>query len=392
LADFMVVGQPLGQQVLPGLRWMLRRYTLPDTHELRDLFREFILSAANVSREFASFLDDQQPDVVVVFNGMMFPEAAARYVAQQRGIRVITHEVSFQPNAAFFTSGQATAYPIDIPRHFELTDAHNTRLDEYLSARFEGDFSMAGIEFWPEMHGLDAEFLTKIAAFKQLVPVFTNVIFDTSQPHANTTFQHMFAWLEEIAGLIETHPDTLFVIRAHPDEMRPGTRKQSRESVRDWVVERGLDQCANVVFIDSGEYLSSYDLIRRAKFVMVYNSSIGLEATLLNIPVLCGGRARYTAYDTVYFPTSARNYREQAQDFLAQEHISVPADFIRQARRFLYYQLFKTALPFGDFLAAHPVKGYVRLKDFELQDLHPDNNPSLRAILDGINSQGDFLV
>jgi hypothetical protein len=392
LQNFVYHGQSLGEQVLPGLRWALRRHNLPDTKELRDLFREYILSAHNVTRQFRRFLEELKPDVVILFNGQMFPEAVARYVAEEQGVRVITHEVSFQPFSAFFTEGQATAYPIDIPADFDLDDAQNHRLDDYLSARFQGDFSMAGIQFWPEMAELDAAFIAKAARFKQLVPVFTNVIFDTSQPHANAVFSDMFTWLDLIARLIEVYPDTLFVIRAHPDEMRPGTQKQSRESVHDWVEQNGLHLRDNVVFIDSHEYLSSYALIRRAKFVMVYNSSIGLEATLMNVPVLCGGKARYTAYETVFFPRSARDFREQAQSFLAADAIPVPAEFIRQARRFLYYQLFKTGLPFADFLEEGPVKGYVRLKHIPLDALHPDRSTAARVLLDGLTTGADFLV
>ena len=79
-------------------------------------------------------------------------------MAQERGIRVITHEVAFQPFSTFFTDGEATAYPIDIPEEFELSDEQNATLDTYLSKRFQGDFTMAGIRFWPEMKELDDGF------------------------------------------------------------------------------------------------------------------------------------------------------------------------------------------------------------------------------------------
>ena len=85
------------------------------------------------------------------------------------------------------------------------------------------------------------------------MPVFTNVIFDTSQSHANVIFPHMFAWLDEVAALIRNHPKTLFVIRAHPDEERPG--KAAEESVADWVEKNGIATLPNVVFVASSEYL-----------------------------------------------------------------------------------------------------------------------------------------
>jgi hypothetical protein len=202
----------------------------------------------------------------------------------------------------------------------------------------------------------------------------------------------MFTWLDQILEIIRQHPQTLFVIRAHPDEMRPGTQKQSRESVRQWVADNQVAELPNVVFIDSQEYVSSYVLIQQAKFVMVYNSSIGLEATLMGAAVLCGGKARFTQYPTVFFPQTPETYRQQAEDFLAAEHIAVPEDFRRNARRFLYYQNFRTALPFGDYLSAHPRLGYVQLENFPVEALSPAHSRTIEVIKNGVVDDKPFLV
>lgn len=377
---------PLGALVLPSLRWALRRHTLVDDRPTRLLLREYLLSAYRVAQEYARFLDEIQPETAVIFNGILYPEAAARWVARQRGLRVITHEVGFRRFSAFFSEGQATAYPLDIPAEFDLDEAQNAQLDGYLEQRFQGKFTMAGITFWPEMRGLDPSFLEKAAHFRQIVPVFTNVIFDTSQIHANTVFPHMFAWLNLILDLIRAHPETLFVIRAHPDEMRPSSTKQSRESVQAWVNANGIASLPNTVFISPEEYISSYELIQRAKFVMVYNSSIGLEASLMGAVVLTGGKARYTQYPTVHFPDSPEAYRRMAEQFLQAESLHAPAEFRRQARRFLYYQFFRASLPFEDFLQPGPMPGYVDLKSFDWKDLLPENSPTLRLLVDGISN------
>jgi hypothetical protein len=377
---------PLGRLVLPSIRWALRRHTLSDDEPTRYLLREYLRSAYNVAQEFSAFIDQVKPGVAVIFNGIMYPEATARWVAQARGLRVVTYEVGFQRFSAFFTDGEATAYPIQIPKDFELSAEQNARLDEYLEQRFQGKFTMAGIRFWPEMRGLDEAFLEKASHFRQIVPVFTNVVYDTSQVHANKVFPHMFAWLDLILEIIRLHPETLFVIRAHPDEMRPGTAKQSRESVREWVLKNGVDQLPNVVHIDSQEYISSYELIQRAKFVLVYNSSIGMEAALMGASVLCGGKARYTQYPIVFFPDTPQDYRSMAEDFLAAERIEIPSEYQRNARRFLYYQLFRASLSFEDYLQEGRRKGYVQFRPFSWQALLPENSPTLRVLVDGITN------
>lgn len=388
LSTFYFQDIPLGPLCLPGLRWILRIHHLDDDENTRYLLREYILSAWNVARRFSDFLDRTQPRAVVVFNGQFFPEATARFIARQRGIRVITHEVGLQPASAFFTDGEATAYPIHIPDEFELNDEQNARLDAYLAKRFQGDFTMAGIKFWTDMQGLDESFLQKAAGFRQIVPVFTNVIFDTSQPHANTVFEDMFDWLDLVLEVIKEHRETLFVIRAHPDELR--VRKSSRETVEGWVSSRGVDKEPNVVFVGPRETLSSYELIQKSKFVMIYNSTIGLEASIMGAPVLCAGKARFTQYPTVFFPQTVDEVRRKMKEFLEAEKIEVPPEFERNARRFLYYQLFRTSLPFGDFLEPSVRTTQTRLKSFTLGELMESD--AVKTILDGILKDGDFLL
>ncbi|MBU4224290.1 MAG: hypothetical protein KKC71_00510 [Chloroflexi bacterium] len=387
---------PLGALVLPSLRWRLRLQTLSDDEPTRFLCREFILSAWNVAREFNALLETVKPQAVVFFNGMHFPEATAAWLCRQRGVRVITHESGFQPFSGYFVEGQVTAYPITIP-DVELTPEQNARLDADLQKRWQGDFSMADIKFWNEMRGLPEELARQAAAFKQVTAVFTNVIFDTTQLHANVTFADMFAWLDALLEVIRAHPETLFIVRAHPDEARPG--KASRESVAMWVEQSGAAALPNLVFIPPQERISSYELIRRSKFVLIYNSTIGLEATLLGVPVLAAARAPFTDYGTAFFEPQRESYLRRLEAFLTADSLKatgkleassrgesrgIPEEAVTRTRRFMYYRYYRFSLPFGAFLESSLPTGYVRLKKFSWRDLFPEKSPTLRALLDGL--------
>jgi hypothetical protein len=383
LSSFEYYGLPLGFWAVNSLRWVLRRYTLKEDLQTRAFMAAFILSAYNVHQQFERLVEEVNPQAAVVFNGMFFPEAAVRHVCLSKGIRVVTHEVGIQPFSAFFTDGEATAYPMHIPEDFKLSPEMDARLDEYLSHRFSGNFTMAGIRFWPEMKQLEGNLLNKATQYKKIVPIFTNVIFDTSQVHANTIFEDMFDWLDSIRQTILDHPEVLFVIRAHPDETRAG--KESRESVADWVQRNGLISLANVVFVNSSEFVSSYDLIHRSLFVMTYNSTIGLEATLLRKPVLTAGKARYTQLPTTCYPQTKTDYLKKLGEFIRAEKIDIPVEYYQNARRFLYSQLFFTSLPFGNFVKEDGVwNGYVTLKDVTPSSMLPENSETLRVLVDGI--------
>ncbi len=391
MLSFQYEGIPLGELCLPSLRWVLRRHHLEDDKSTRILYRHYILSAYKVAKQFENLIKDAHPMAVLVFNGMQFPEATARWVAGRYDVPTYSHEVGLRLLSAFITRGEATAYPVDIPDDFRLSEAQNKRLDEYLSKRMKGDFSMAGVAFWPEMSGLDQDFVKKMDSFKQVVPIFTNVIFDTSQPHANVVFPHMFNWLDQLLPVIKAHPETLFVIRAHPDESRPG--KASRESVAEWVKASGLESLPNAVFVGPDAYFSSYEMIQRAKFVMIYNSTIGMEASIMGAPVLCAGKARFTQLDTVFFPKTQLAYFEKLAAFLAADQIDVPPEHQLNARRFLYYQLYRTSLPFDAFIKPDGIwPGFVRLTSFSWKDLLPENSTTMQVISESLLTDGDFLM
>jgi hypothetical protein len=126
--------------------------------------------------------------------------------------------------------------------------------------------------------------------------------------------------------------------------------------------------------------------------VLVYNSTIGLEAAIMGAPVLCAGKARFTQYPTVFFPQSVPEQRNKMEEFLRAEIIQVPVEFKRNARRFLYYQLFRSSLPFGDFLEPSVRTTQTRLKSFMLGMLSPEKSVAIKAFLNGVLEYKEFLL
>jgi hypothetical protein len=130
-----------------------------------------------------------------------------------------------------------------------------------------------------------------------------------------------------------------------------------------------------------------------AKFVLIYNSTIGMEASILGAPVLSAGKARFTASDVVWFPQSQQAYLAQLEELLNAESVEVPERFKINARRFLYWQLYRSSLSFEEFLEPDGLwPGYVKLKNFDWQALLPKHSNTLAVIAEGLLREGDFML
>ena len=160
-----------------------------------------------------------------------------------------------------------------------------------------------------------------------------------------------------------------------------------------WVEENRVNELDNVIFIAPNEYLSSYDLIQRSNIVLVYNSSIGLEASLMGKAVICGGKSRFTEYETVYFPNTPEEYQERVEELLGMKFSSESSNQHQaNARRFMYFQLFKASIPFDEFLEEHTQPGYVRIKALSWRQFRMENSATMKTLVEGIVHQKPFLM
>jgi hypothetical protein len=385
LADLQAVtyrDYPLGELCLPSLRHTLRRHNLLDEAGTRAIYADFILSAANVVDSFTALIEAHEPQALVVFNSYTFPEAAARAVALRHGVRAVSYEIGFRPLTAFFSHGRAPDYDLDRESIPDLTPEEDARLDAYLSRRFEGDFTMGGQRFYPEVERIGGELRARIDRHAHLVPVFSNAVYDTSQAAANTTFEDMFDWLDATLALAAEHPDTLFVVRAHPDEFRLSPRR-SRETVADWIAASGYLDWDNVMFIPPTEYVSSYDLVRAAKFAVVYNSTINVESILLGVPSISGGRGKFSndVFAPIYPDRGA--YLDQLRSWLDTNRLDLPEGWLAEARRLFYMLFFASSLDLSPYVE-RPAEGGVTIRPLSAADLDPAHSPETRIIADGI--------
>jgi len=372
---------PLGRLCAPSARWLLRRHDLAADPGARALLQRFIMGAASLATSFRELVGELKPRAFVVYNGAFYGEATVAAVARQHGVPVVSHEIGWVPGRMFIANDDATRYRIPLPEGYAPSAAEEARFDEYLARRFRGDFRMGATRFWPEMLSLPPALKARMADFQQVATVFSNVVFDTSQIYANTVFDGMFAWLQATLELAAKRPETLFVVRAHPDEFL----KQSLETVASWLQEHPARGLPNVALIPANEYVSSYDLIRASKLVIVYNSTIGLEAMILGKPVVCGGHTRYLDATAAVQPKTPERYADAIADYLDAPPATLDDGDRERARRYMHYTYFKACLDLAPWIGTGLMvpDGLLTSTAMLRREAAPEMDIIVRGVLDG---------
>ncbi len=389
LVAFEHDGFPLGRICRTSLRWALRCHHVEKQPGAREMLTHYIRSGLHLYQAFEKTLDRVRPSHVVIFNGTFYPEAIARHISLQRGFDTITFEIGHSKGSVFLTRGISTETPLPIPDDYVLNEEENHRVDAYLEKRFKGDFFMGGIKFWKKIESIPPTLQQKIERYPQMVSAYTNVVFDTTQATSHTAFESLFHWLDAVVDIARKNPKTLFIIRAHPDEQRAS--KASRETIEERLQQNGGLGLENMEFVAPQNKTSSYDLIRLSKFVLVYNSTVGLECPLMGKACLSAARSKYGSHGVTYVANTAAEFEAKVTELLHAAQALPPANAVERARRYLYFLIFRSSLDISRYLYYPAYSPGWALQDFQADDLRPSRHREMQIIHDGILRGGNFL-
>lgn len=288
---------PLGQLVRPSVQRSLLRGDIEDDSYSVGVLRGYVASAAVMASVGQALLDRLEPDVVVMTNGLFFAEAIMLELARRRGVEAITYERGMRLGSAIFDRNR----PV-IDFHLDpywqrvaerpLSADENDRLDRYLAERAGG--RVGTLDLWPR---LDDDFGAIADRFgldrdRPLAVLFSNILWDSAVFGRDVAFDGMFDWVRAAVRLFAERPEAQLVIRVHPSEVRIPLA-ESRDRLAERLARSEVRLPDNVRLVPPEDSASSYALLAHARAVLVYTSTIGLEAACHRRPVLVAGRTHY---------------------------------------------------------------------------------------------------
>jgi hypothetical protein len=362
--------------------------------EALQTWRDFLTGSIVLVDAYDEALSRFQPDILFVWNGRLFWNSVVLWMAQRRGIRIVSYETSWRNWEAgkyWLFRQEIAAAELDLVRPWHtwrdvlLTSDEDSQLDNEMQMRTNDPV------YYPDPVKSREIILNELDLRddKPVIAMFPNLTWDSTVIGRRTIFKSVIEWVKETIQFAERNRDFSLVIRVHPAETIDLGSRSSREHIVDDIRREFGNLPGNIRVIPPDSQLSSYTLLDIANLILVYTGTIGLEASIkAKSPVIICGNAHYADKGFGYFPQSREEYFELLNNF---NQLAPPSEQeIALARRLAYLYWFRTIIPLQFF--ARDSRGRITYFTLDsLEDLRPGRNPYLDLIANGV-LRGDDIV
>lgn len=234
--------------------------------------------------------------------------------ARAAGVRVGSYDSGGYGNLLLAVNGIACQLQ-DIPRAFNLLkdDAAANQREQFIldSAHAEMARRRAGVDkFSSQMQGADS-LDTRYAGG---VLIALNSSWDSAALGLHGVFASSSEWIVETVRHLLEHTTAPVIVRQHPVE-----RLAIASTTDDYgaLLATHFGSHPRLHFIAAGQAVNSYDLIEQVAAVVVYTSTIGIEAAAHGKPVITASRSYYSALGFVFKADGVAQYNSYLSDAVA---------------------------------------------------------------------------
>jgi len=303
-------------------------------------YYSYLRSAALTAIAFNAYLARTKVDAIFMMNGRTGASRTVFEMARLRNIPVCIHEFGRSEETRMLFTNEICHSLKGLSRHWQewkgvpLSQPEIAEVGDYMLARVKGsvDFS------FNKNNKMSARDLFGDIGDRKIVSLFTSSTDEISSIEDWYCAYSQIEWIKQVLAYFKDRPEYLLLIRCHPNHESGffGNDDQFLNSL----AALDCSQYDNVRVILPSTKVNSYDLVLDSEAVLVFNSTVSLEASLLGVKaMICGGgRNQEKNLARQYTEDSLDGFSTVLEDFLRN-----PADpaWMLHAARWLHILTFR---------------------------------------------------
>ena len=255
-------------------------------------------SLKNTANHIQGLLELKKPDYIIIGGGGYNSSGLWLEFGRKMGIRVASVDAGF--SILLLSTDGIAANLEDIPIAYNLLPKNDFSVIQY--AREELERRMMGTDSFASQAVPAIGRASEERGCDIILPL--NHSADLAALQRHNVFKNQTEWiLETIAWVLDNTAVTI-AIRRHPCE-----RVKGLATTDDYqsLIETRFGKNDRVYYIDSNAPINTYDLVEKARVVVPYVSTVGIEAAALGKPVVTEGASCYSELGFVW---SAKTHEE----------------------------------------------------------------------------------
>ena len=344
IKNFKINDISIGEHAYAGLLRYYAKGSLEFSKDEIEIFKKYFFSALKTYFISKNLFSSMKFDTVVLNHGIYVPQGIISEVAKSYGLKVVTWFTAYKDKSFLFSHDETyhkslLKEPVNDWENRQLNNKEEKKLDDYISSR------KLGTKDWVYFHNKNPKFDFQINNYNNLkdqefVSLFTNVVWDAQLFFDQNIFENMLDWLfQTIQYFIDQNK--VLVVRAHPAEIS-GTLP-SQQKIYFEIKKKFGELPKNIIFIAPEDSTSSYSIIEKSQFCIVYGSTIGTEIAAMGKNVIVGGEAWIKNKEISYDPKSKSEYFELISKLISKPHMNHEKH--KRAKMYAYHFFFRRMIP-----------------------------------------------
>jgi hypothetical protein len=275
--------------------------------EVYRLRQERNLEAARMTM---TWLQGHKPDVVIVPNGTVQELGIVYRIARHLNLQTVTYEFGDQRQRIWLAQNaevmqQETDGLWNARQGTPLTQTQMERLQSLFVARQRASMWENFARLWQDTPAKGGEQARQALGLDErpVVLLATNVLGDSLTLGRQIFSSSMAEWITRTVQYFTGRPDVQLVIRVHPGEIL--THGLSMVDVVKSVLPTLPE---HIRLIKPEDKLNTYDVMEVADLGLVYTTTVGLEMSMIGLPVLVTGKTHYRERGFTYDPETWVSY------------------------------------------------------------------------------------